>query len=120
MVSKSPAEGADARMASPEAKANDSRGEEDCKNLFFQCPFTCTIWATQWIASIEVTSEMTFQDSIWQCGLRRKEERRRILVVLWAAWLHRNVVLFRGRSASTDGVADDVEGLMASWFHCAS
>ena len=51
---------------------------------------------------------------------RLLEEGGRILVVIWAIWLHRNEVMFKGRLASMVSVVHEVEGLMASWFSRAS
>ena len=44
----------------------------------------------------------------------REKEGGCILVVLWAIWLHMNDNLFRGRAASTDGIAYGVEGFVAA------
>ena len=65
-----------------------SKGEEDCKHMFFGCLFTHTIWASEITPSVDATCELAFWDSIWQCGSGRKEEEGG-----W--WLHWNEVLFR-------------------------
>ena len=91
-----------------------SGGEEDCTDLFFQCPFACMIWATQGVPSVDATYETTFRDSIQQCRLSPKEGGR-VLAVLWAIWLYRDVLLSRGRLFVLT-VVHDVGGIMTSWF----
>ena len=51
-------------------------------------------------------------------SVERKEEGGRILAVLWAIWLPPEQGAVQGRMSSTDIVVQDVEGLIASWFHC--
>ena len=38
----------------------------------------------------------------------------RILAVLWAIWLHRNEVVFKGQMVSADGVEHDMGGFVSS------
>ena len=66
---------------------------------------------------MDTTFEGAFWESFRQPKCRRKEEGGKILAILWAMWLHPNEVLLRGRKVSTDGVIQDAEGLMASWFY---
>ena len=65
---------------------------------------------------MDTTSERASCDSFRQANWRQKEGGK-ILVVQWAIWLHWNEMLFRGRMVSKDGVIQDVEGLIASWFY---
>ena len=47
---------------------------EDCKHLFFQCPFACTIWVTEGITLVDAIYKTTFWDSIRLGGHKSKEE----------------------------------------------
>ena len=46
---------------------------------------------------------------------RRAAEWNTIFANLWAIWLHRNEVVFRGRSPSVDAIQHDARGIAYSW-----
>ena len=47
--------------------------------------------------------------------MQRSGRAVRVLVVLWAIWLHWNDKQFNGRVVSTDRVAYVVEGFVVAW-----
>ena len=59
---------------------------------------------------------MNFWVSLQRGEYGRKEEGGQMLVVLWAIWIPRNEVMFRGRPAFTHSVLHEIEGLMGFWF----
>ena len=91
-----------------------SGAEEDCAHLFFECPFTRSVWDQQTSSRIDTTSKSSFWESFYKSGCRR-EDGVCIHMVLWATWLHRNDKVFIGRDASIDGAACAVEGFVATW-----
>ena len=43
-------------------------------------------------------------------------ERGRRFAVIWAIWLHRNEVVFEGKSVSSEGIIQEVERFVGAWF----
>ena len=91
------------------------REEETCQHLFFKCPFAQAIWGAQSITRVDASSDEYFWRSITSGVFRREEEWSRIFATLWALWLHRNDVVFRGRPISIEEVLNDVRGLSCNW-----
>ena len=89
-------------------------GEEDTEHLFFGCRIACAVWASQGL------SEGTLSSVFWEKMPRRtrgkEKERGRRFAVIWAIWLHRLEVVFKGKTVSEDGVIHEVEKFMAIWF----
>ena len=90
-------------------------GPEDCSHLFFQCPLAQEAWRGAAVARLSVTSEETFWNSLLGGSFRREADWRRIFATLWAIWIHRNEVIFRGISPSGDAITHTAEGFYFSW-----
>ena len=88
---------------------------EDCSHLFFQCPLAQEAWRGAAVARLSVTSEETFWSSLLGGSFRREADWRRIFATLWAIWIHRNEVIFKGISPSGDAITHTAEGFYFSW-----
>ena len=77
---------------------------EDCSYLFFECPLVQPVWIAVALGEIDVTAGDAFWRSICQGPFRREAEWQTIFATLWAIWLHRNEIIFRGRLPFTDAV----------------
>ena len=66
------------------------------------------ISASQKIPQLEVTSDKEFWTLLRHDAPRRETKWGKILVMLWAIWLH-----LSKRVASTDGVIHEVEGFVS-------
>ena len=88
---------------------------EDCSHLFFECPLVQSVWTAAALGEIDVTVGDTFWQSICQGPFRREAEWQTIFATLWAIWLHRNEIIFRGRPPSTDAVQHAARGIARSW-----
>ena len=91
------------------------REEETCQHLFFRCPFAQAVWEAERINGVDTFSNEYFWRSLTTGVFRREAEWRKIFATLWAIWLHRNDVVFRGRPPLVDEVINDVRGLSNSW-----
>ena len=91
------------------------RGPEDCSHLFFQCPLAQEAWRGATVARLSMTSEETFWSSLLEGSFRQEADWRRIFATLWAIWIHRNEVIFRGISPSGDAITHIIEGFYFSW-----
>ena len=90
-------------------------GPEDCSHLFFQCPLAQAAWRVAGVARLSVTSEEAFWRSQSGGFFRREADWRRIFATLWAIWIHRNEVVFRGTTPSGDVIIHTAEGFYFSW-----
>ena len=76
--------------------------EEDCSHLFFTCPMVQEAWQTAGVARLVTSSDEEFWSSLIDRSFRRETEWRRVFPTLWAIWIHRNEVMFRGVAPSGD------------------
>ena len=88
---------------------------EDCTHLFFECPLVQPMWAAAALDGLDTTSADAFWRSLCQGPFRREVEWRTIFATLWAIWLHRNEIIFRGRLPSTDAVQYDARWIAQYW-----
>ena len=88
---------------------------EDCSHLFFECPSSQTVWRTAKIADVDFSSGEAFWRSLVQGTGRREAQWQTIFATLWAIWLHRNEVIFRGRPASSDAIQHEAGVLSRAW-----
>ena len=88
---------------------------EDCSHLFFECTFAQASWRAASTSSLDVSAAKSFWSSIAWGPFRRAAEWNTIFANLWAIWLHRNEVVFRGRSPSVDAIQHDARGIAYSW-----
>ena len=88
---------------------------KDCTHLFFECPLVQPVWTAAALGGIDVTSAATFWRSIYQGPFQREAEWKTIFTTLWAIWLHRNKIIFRGRLPSIDAVQHDVRWIAHFW-----
>ena len=88
---------------------------EDCSHLFFECTFAQASWRAASTSSLDVSTAESFWSSIARGSFRRAAEWNTIFANLWAIWLHRNEVVFRGRSPSVDAIQHDARGIAYSW-----
>ena len=88
---------------------------EDCTHLFFGCPLVQPMWIAVALGGIDTTSVAAFWRSICQGPFRREAEWMTIFATLWAIWLHRNEIIFRGHLPSTDAVQYDARWIAQSW-----
>ena len=79
-----------------------SGATEDCSHLFFECPLVQPVWNAAALGEIDVTAGDAFWQSICQGPFRRETEWQTIFATLWAIWLHRNEVIFRGACCEGD------------------
>ena len=92
-----------------------SGATEDCSHLFFECPTVQGVWTTTCPGGPDCTSADAFWQSMCQGPFRRATEWQTIFAILWAIWLHRNDIIFRGRSPSPDAIQHDAQGIAHSW-----
>ena len=90
-------------------------GPEDCSHLFFQCSLVQEAWAGAAVARLSVTSEEAFWSSLSGGFFTREANWRRIFATLWAIWIHKIEVVFRGITPSGDAIIHTVEGFYLSW-----
>ena len=90
-------------------------GTEDCSHLFFRCSLAQETWWAAAVARLSVTSEEAFWSSLSGGFFRREADWRRIFAILWAIWIHKNEVVFRGISPSGDAILHTAEGFYFSW-----
>ena len=83
---------------------------EDCSHLFFTCPMVQEAWRTSGAARPTVSSDEEFWSSF-----RRETAWRRVFAILWAIWIHRNEVIFRGVTPSSDAIQHAAGGFFYSW-----
>ena len=88
---------------------------EDCSHLFFKCHFTQTAWRATPMSGLITTVADSFWRSINGGPFRRASEWQSIFATLWAIWLHRNEVVFKGRPPSADAIQHDLRGLTYFW-----
>ena len=88
---------------------------EDCSHLFFECLFAQATWPAASTSSLDVSTAESFWYSIARGPFRCAAEWNTIFANLWAIWLHRNEVVFRGRSPSVDAIQHDARGIAYSW-----
>ena len=88
---------------------------EDCLHLFFECTFAQASWRAASTSSLDVSTAESFWSSIGRGPFRRAAEWNTIFANLWAIWLHRNEVVFRGRSPSANAIEHDARGIAYSW-----
>ena len=83
---------------------------EDCSRLFFTCPMVQESWQTTGAARPTVSSDEEFWSSF-----RRETAWRRVFATLWAIWIHRNEVIFRGVTPSDNVIQHAAGGFFYSW-----
>ena len=90
-------------------------GPKDCSHLFFQCSLVQEAWQGATVARLSVTSEEAFWSSLSGGFFRGEADWRRIFFTLWAIWIHRDEVVFRGVTPSGDAIIHSTEGFDLSW-----
>ena len=88
--------------------------EEDCEHLFFKCPIAIRTWASQGLSGI--TSSSVFWATIPRRRQGHKADQGKRVAVVWAIWLHRNEVVFEGKTVSSEGIIHEVEKFVGFWF----
>ena len=89
-------------------------GEEDIDHLFFECRIARVIWASQGLS--EITSSSVFWEKMPRRTRGQEKVRGKRFAVLWALWLHRHEVVFKGKAVSVDGIIHEVEKFTSFWF----
>ena len=89
--------------------------DEDCRHLFFTCPIVQEAWRAAGIARLVVSSNEAFWSSLINGSFRREQDWRRAFATLWAIWIHRNEVIFRGVTPSSDAITYAAGGYVISW-----
>ena len=56
------------------------------------------------VARLVVSSDEAFWSSLIDGSFRLEQDWRRAFVTLWAIWIHRNEVIFRGVTPSSDAI----------------
>lgn len=92
-------------------------GREDCSHLFFECPVAREVWTAEGCARVDPSSETTFWTSLRAGTYRGEAEWQKLFAILWAIWIHRNDVVFRGLSPSAMAIQYGVRGLTRLWHH---
>ena len=69
---------------------------ENCEHLFVLCPISQAVWRLVDVARPTLTSLEDFWRSIEDGPYRRATEWNLIFAMLWAIWINRNEVIFRG------------------------
>ena len=85
--------------------------DEDCPHLFFTCPIVQEAWRAAGVARLVVSSDEAFWRSLIDGSFRREQDWRRAFATLWAIWIHRNEVIFRGVTPSSDAIVHAVGGM---------
>ena len=91
-----------------------SEKEEDCEHLFFECPIARMVWASQGLADIKSSS--VFWATIPRRNRGREADRGKRFAVVWGIWLHRNEVVFEGKTVLVDAIIYEVEKFVSFWF----
>lgn len=93
---------------------------EDCSHLFFECPVARATWRGMGVRGFDVSTDAALWQSVCSGPFRRETEWQRLFATLWAIWLHRNEVIFRGRPPSVDAILHDARGLAVLWHRGGS
>ena len=88
---------------------------EDCSHLFFTCPMVQEAWRTAGVARLVASSDEEFRSSLIYISFRRQTVWRRVFVTLWAIWIQKNEVIFKGVAPSSDAIQHATGGLLYSW-----
>ena len=72
--------------------------------MFFTCPIVQEAWRAAGIARLVVSSDEAFWISLIDGSFRREQDWRRAFATLWAIWIQRNEVIFRGVTPSSDAI----------------
>ena len=88
---------------------------EDCSHLFFECQYAQATWRAASTSNLDLSTAESFWSSIARGPFRCAAEWHTIFANLWAIWLHRNKVVFRGRSLSVNAIQHDAQGIAYSW-----
>ena len=83
--------------------------------LIFTCPMVQEAWRTAGVARLVASSHEEFWSSLIDSLFRRQTVWRRVFVTLWAIWIHKNEVIFKGVAPSGDAIQHAVGGLLYSW-----
>ena len=89
---------------------------ENCEHLFVLCPISQAVWRAVGVARPTLSSLEDFWRSIGDGPYRRVAEWQLIFATLWSIWLHRNDVIFRGRTPAVEAILHDARGLAISWY----
>ena len=105
------------RRQNPEAPVECPLCHEakDCFHLFLKCPLVQAAWRAVGAGHLVTSSDEEFWYSVSKGVLRQEAEWRRIFATLWSVWLHRNQVIFRGRSPADKEIVHDARGFALSW-----
>ena len=88
---------------------------EDYSHLFFECQYAQATWRAAATSNLDFYTAECFWCSIAWGPFRCTAEWHTIFTNLWAIWLHRNEVVFRGRSKSVDVIQHNARGIAYSW-----
>ena len=92
-----------------------ARAMEDCQHLFFVCPLAQTVWQETGVGRLVTTSEEAFWRSLGSGTFRHEVEWKTIFATLWSLGIHRNEVIFRGRTPSADAILHSARGFVFFW-----
>ena len=87
--------------------------DKDCSHLFFTCPIVQEAWRTGGVAHLVASSDEVFWSSLIDGSFRRETDWRQAFAMLWAIWLHRNEVIFRGVTHSSDAIIHAAGGVFS-------
>ena len=88
---------------------------EDCDHIFIRCPVAQAVWTlTKFVHPRPPSLEVLWR-SMADGPHQRRTEWQLLYVTLWVLWTHRNEVVFRGHTPSTDAVVQEAGGLVTSW-----
>ena len=93
-----------------------ARAVEDYQHLFFVCPLAqiCVCQATG-VGRLMATSEETFWRSLGGGTFRHEIKWQTIFATSWSLWIHKNEVIFRGRTPSADAILHSARGFASVW-----
>ena len=91
------------------------QGSGGLQHLFFACPLAQTVWQATGVGRLVATSEEAFWLSLGGRTFRRKVEWQTIFATIWSLWIHRNEVIFKGRTPSADAVLHSARGFASFW-----
>ena len=88
---------------------------EDCSHLFFECQYAQATRRAASTSKLDLSTAESFWSSIARGPFKCAAEWHTFFANLWVIWLHRNEVVFRGRSPLVDAIQHDTRGITYSW-----
>ena len=78
-------------------------------------PISQEAWRAAGVARLVASSDEAFWSSLIDNSFRRETDWRRAFATLWAMWLHRTEVIFKGVTPSNDAIIQATGGYVFSW-----